>query len=516
MKRMKKLFAFITAIVMIFTIWQPATTFAAAKKVYTISGRTLVPTVKSGKDISKNVNTALKEAKRLGAKGKVHTIKIPKGTYYISESLKIWSNTKLNATGCVIKTKKSGFNMIATGSSEDNQKATGYKRYKNIMIMGGVWKNSKKNKSSAIRLCRGSNITLKNIDMSHGSEKHMVEMAAVDGVKITNCKFHDSDIKDSKEKCEAIQLDICANDSAYSNLIYDGSPCKNVQIIGNTFENISRGIGTHSMLLNNYIENVTIKGNSFKNITQEAIACVNYINSKIEDNKMENVGGGILFHFSKTSNDSVYTCIKNGKQAYEGKLRTNAQSSIQNNTIETRYHSLCDKNVGIELYGRNISQKMHGADNGIIPAADYYVEGVTIYNNTITAAGYGINLNDAKNNRIANNTIIGRNYDDTDPLHDQYNGIRVSTGSTGNTINDNTISGIRQTGILLYNNASATTINGNKISGCSTYGIRLNKNCSVTQSLQNNIIRDCPQGAIVTGEKSGCTVANGISQNTIQ
>ena len=117
------------------------------------------------------------------------------------------------------------------------------------------------------------------------------------------------------------------------------------------------------MLLNNYIENVTIKGNSFKNITQEAIACVNYINSKIEDNKMENVGGGILFHFSKTSNDSVYTCIKNGKQAYEGKLRTNAQSSIQNNTIETRYHSLCDKNVGIELYGRNISQKMHGAED---------------------------------------------------------------------------------------------------------------------------------------------------------
>ena len=37
MKRMKKLFAFITAIVMIFTIWQPATTFAAAKKAYTIS-----------------------------------------------------------------------------------------------------------------------------------------------------------------------------------------------------------------------------------------------------------------------------------------------------------------------------------------------------------------------------------------------------------------------------------------------------------------------------------------------
>lgn len=99
----------------------------------------------------------------------------------------------------------------------------------------------------------------KNIDMSHGSEKHMIEMAAVNNVKITNCNFHDSDVKDSKEKCEAIQLDICANDNAYSNLIYDGTPCKNVQITGNSFENLSRGIGTHSMLLNNYIENVTIK-----------------------------------------------------------------------------------------------------------------------------------------------------------------------------------------------------------------------------------------------------------------
>ena len=44
MKRMKKLFAFITAIVMIFTICQPETTFAAAKKTYSISGRTHVPT----------------------------------------------------------------------------------------------------------------------------------------------------------------------------------------------------------------------------------------------------------------------------------------------------------------------------------------------------------------------------------------------------------------------------------------------------------------------------------------
>lgn len=516
MKRMKKLSAFVLAIALTLTICQPSATFAKTTKPYKVSGKTLVPTVTKDKDISKNTNAALKEAKRLGQKGKTYTVKIPKGTYYISESLKIWSNTTLDASGCVIKTKKSGFNMIATGSVEDNQKATGYKRYKNITITGGTWINSKKNTSSGIRLCRGSNITVKNLDMSHGSEKHMVEMAAVDGVKIVNCKFHDSDIKDSKEKCEAIQLDICANDTAYSNLVFDGSPCKNIQIKGNTFENVSRGVGTHSMLLNNYIENVTIENNTFKNITQEAIACVNYVNAKIQNNKMQNVGGGILFHFSKTSNNSIYTCIKNGKQAYNGQLRTNASSTIANNTIETKYHALCDKNVGIELYGRNITQEMRGADKGVIPAADYYVEGVKVCNNTITAAGFGINLNDAKNNQIAGNTITGAGYDSADPQKEKYNGIRVSTGSTGNAINDNTISGIHQTGIFLYDGASATTINGNKISDCSAYGIRLDKNCSVTESLQNNIVRGCPQGGILTGSKSGCHVANGISQNTVE
>lgn len=515
MKRTKKIKFILTAVV-ILTFCQSPISFNAAEKPYTISGKTLIPTVKKDKDISKNVNIALKKASLLGEKGKTYTVKIPQNTYYISESLKVWSNTKLDTTNCVIRAKKTGFNMIATGSSEDNQKFTGYKRYRNITIVGGTWINSKKNTSSGIRLCRGSNITIKNIDMSHGSEKHMIEMAAVNNVKITNCNFHDSDVKDSKEKCEAIQLDICANDNAYSNLIYDGTPCKNVQITGNSFENLSRGIGTHSMLLNNYIENVTIKKNTFKNITQEAIACVNYINAQIEDNTMENVGGGILFHFSKTSNDSIYTYIKNGKQAYHGELRTNSQSSIQNNIIETQYHSLCDKNVGIELYGKKISQEMRSADNGVIPVADYFIEGVTVCNNKITSAGYGINLNDAKNNLIMNNTVIGANYNNTDPLCQQYNGIRVSNGSVGNAINNNTISGIHQTGILLFDNSSATTINGNKISNCSAYGIRLNKNCNVTLSLQNNIIYNCPQGAIISGKKSGCTIAGGILQNTIQ
>lgn len=116
---------------------------AAAKKQFTISGKVIQPIVQKGKDISKNVNAALKEANRRSKANKIYTVKIPKGTYYISESLKIKSNTVLDASGCTIQAKKGSFNMIATGSSEDNLKASGYNAYKNITIKGGTWINFK-------------------------------------------------------------------------------------------------------------------------------------------------------------------------------------------------------------------------------------------------------------------------------------------------------------------------------------------------------------------------------------
>ena len=513
MKVVKKIVAMLLVLGLVSAMLPTDFVQAAAKKQYTISGRTIKPVVKKGKDISKNVNAALKEAAARAKASKKYTVKIPKGTYYISESLKIKSNTILDASGCTIKSKKGSFNMISTGSAEENQTAKGYNAYKNITIKGGTWINSKSNTSSGIRLCRGKNILLKNIDMSHGSEKHMVEMAAVDGVKIIGCKFHDSDVKDSSEKCEAIQIDICANETAFTSLKFDGTPCKNITIEGNTFQNLSRGIGTHSLLLNSYIENVKIQNNTFENITQEAIACLNYKNALISGNVMNNVGGGILFHYSKTTAKSIYTSILNGKKPYEAEMQPNANSIIENNKMDVRYHALCDKNVGIELYGRNIEQEEASADQGKVPVGDYYVEGVTVQGNEISASGYGIILSDAKNNKIIGNTITGANYDAADPNKGTYNGIRVTVGSTENVINDNQISNIDQTGILIYNHASASTVDGNTVTNCTAYGIRLNMNCKVTQSMQNNTVSGCPKGAIMTGTKSGCFVEGGIMNN---
>ena len=131
-KNLRKAVACLLVLVMVCSVIPVTSANAATQKQFTVSGRTIKPVVKKGKDISKNVNVALKEAAARAKPNKIYTVKIPKGTYYISESMKVRSNTILDATGCTIRAKKGFFNMIATGSSEENAKATGYNTYKNI------------------------------------------------------------------------------------------------------------------------------------------------------------------------------------------------------------------------------------------------------------------------------------------------------------------------------------------------------------------------------------------------
>ena len=109
MRRLKTMVAFFMTMVMGCTIL-PTASVDAMENQYQISGETVTPLVKDGEDISKKVNSALKEANARATEGKCYTVKIPEGTYYISESLKIRSNTVLDATGCTIEAKTGKFN----------------------------------------------------------------------------------------------------------------------------------------------------------------------------------------------------------------------------------------------------------------------------------------------------------------------------------------------------------------------------------------------------------------------
>ncbi len=78
MKRMKKLFAFITAIVMIFTIWQPATTFAAAKKSLYYFRKNACPDCKKRKRYQQKCEHCLERGQASWGKRKSSYRKNPK------------------------------------------------------------------------------------------------------------------------------------------------------------------------------------------------------------------------------------------------------------------------------------------------------------------------------------------------------------------------------------------------------------------------------------------------------
>ena len=82
---------------------------------------------------------------------------------------------------------------------------------------------------------------------------------------------------------------------------------KNVEITHNTFQNIARGVGTHTMLCGAYHENIKINDNTFINVLEECVVCLNYVNCEVKNNTITNCGGGILVQNAKEYEVSMNT-----------------------------------------------------------------------------------------------------------------------------------------------------------------------------------------------------------------
>ena len=60
------------------------------------------------------------------------------------------------------------------------------------------------------------------------------------------------------------------------------------------FEDVFAGVGSHSMIYDRPYRNIVIQGNTFRNVKKRAVWCLNYVDSAVEDNLIENAGGGVL------------------------------------------------------------------------------------------------------------------------------------------------------------------------------------------------------------------------------
>lgn len=242
------------------------------------------------------------------AKEKGGTLRIKKGTYKISNTLYVDSNTHivLEKGAKLVKIKNSGVKTMPASSTmfqfvsekKANKKASvgKHKGVKNVSIVGKGnatidlgYVNMGTRDVIAIIMGHNTNVKLKNISFKNMYYGHMIEMDACKNVKIENCKF--IGFKPSgKHNKEAINLDTPDKNrngfnSAWSKK--DCTPNEKVTIKNCSFDRLEAGVGTHQYTGHVYQKNVTITGCKFNNV-QTAVRVLNWKNAVVTKNTFTN------------------------------------------------------------------------------------------------------------------------------------------------------------------------------------------------------------------------------------
>lgn len=475
--------------------------------------------IKAGKktDITKKVNDAMTKARRKATASKPYKIVIPKGTYYISGPIYLCSNVTLEATGATIKFRggSTTANMLLSDTIDPkpSAKTKGYKGCKNITISGGTYVGAKSNKSNLVKLAHGKNITIKNATFSGGGGIHQVEVCAIDGFTVTGCTFKDFRANKSKSsRQEALQLDVPVAENIYAEVYQDGTTMKNVDISYNTFFNVPRGLGSHSMLLRAFHENIKITHNTFTDVKEEAIVTANYYNCEIAYNEMKNCGAGIILQGFKTKTDAVYSTAEDAKPKKQN-YKT-LKTAIHDNQMQIVYSASCDRAQGIYVYGCKLEKSCKGGDKKSIKKGNYYATGVQVKNNTITTAGHGIVLSGARDCQVTGNVIRGKGFTGANAV--ENDGISVRGYSQTVMIQQNQISGMPRYGILVRENSVATAVTDNKVENVKDTGIEVYSNGQITKEIARNTISNAGGNGILVGNyaKAGSVENNKISQTS--
>ena len=444
----------------------------------------------------------------LNAEGKYKlTINIPAGTYKMDRSLYIYPNTTIkadpnahfirkNEEGAMIETK------LTKGANGYN--GTGYNGNYNITIDGGIWDSEewmkKDQGQETFRFIHSQNITVKNATLCNVPEgSHLIVLAGVKDVTITNCKFYgygDNGDNEITPK-EAVQLDTAHSvqevpTGQTNDIVWDDLPCDNIKITNCTFKDFSRGIGSHTAVNGRFHTNVRIENNTFTRLSDSAIRLYNYKDTVVTKNKIDGTEEGILAYtyMEEAEKDSFFQ--PNNKKV--GTLPTNYKITISNNEI---------KNI-------KDTDNVWGDAIRVIGKKGRRLNGVTISGNKITTASrYGIFATTAKV-KINGNTITSSS----------SHGILLEEECNDSEIYSNNITKSKEGGIAAYD-SDRVTIHSNKVSAAKD-GIYLldSEKCIVGKdSKTKNTVTSSKENGITlsTAGKKGATGCTGtkVQYNTI-
>ena len=295
------------------------------------------------------------------------TVYIPKGTWYLSKTLLISSNTVVNADSHAVIKRHSNYYFRNIMRSKSN--AGGYSGTSNISIIGGTWDGNNFNHLDTARnlfyFYHGKNILIKNINIKNVVGNHFIELAAVQNAVITNCTFSNyqkCSASGSSSTSEAIQLDYASKSTSSCSYPYDNTACNTISITNNTFRNCLSGIGTHHAAVAHY--NITIANNNFENIRNTCLNLANMKKVKSLNNRASNVvrfvsawGGSTGYFFQNTVNANNRSTIRNTYDFSNSSIKIN-----KDNILSSNQNAIKSSNSTITIQYCSISNVAH---NGI-------------------------------------------------------------------------------------------------------------------------------------------------------
>lgn len=403
------------------------------------------------------------------------------GTYILSSRLVVYSNTTLNCEGATFIKNYQNSTMLAIGQNQDAPYGRDF--YKNITINGGTF-DANKNSGSILSFAHASNITINGTVFKDCYNGHHITFAGCNNVNITACTFMGQGSK-SGDNMEAVQLDIL-EESHFPNYkgnsrSYDGTMNENINIFGNVFENVNRGVGVHSVFSGKYMKNINISNNTFNNVSGYAVLASSFLNVTINNNSINNCGAGIYYKSinpkpnSKSQRPNTYKC--SGKSYSPTVDKSSQISGNIISIVDTKDSSMKQWPYGIRLYGEVVKSNEKIAKKG-----DYSVQNITVSNNTISVArsATGIWIDGAKKSNIKNNkiTFTNKKYKTKQKVF----GIRLANSSKVN-LNKNTVN---VKGVPYVDNAifliksKSNTLTSNKTTGAKLHGIYLTQDSSAT------------------------------------
>ena len=442
-----------------------------------------------GDDITESLNLLLAKVKLQATDERPCKVIIPPGSYRLTGTICMYSNIHLYAKDAVItKTSDTKHLLLRLGDTEES--AGGYEGYRNIIIEGGTWdcnyeacaEKEEHGGFVGFRIGHAANVTIKDAIFLNNLKSHFVELAGAKNAKVTGCEFRGYWEPYEGGGQECIQIDACLEEIFPDYLPYDSSVCENIVIENNKFEDVFAGVGSHSMVFDRPYKNITIKDNYFKNVKKRGIWCLNYQDSIVENNVMENVGGGIYVRSMYAPNGHVP----------EGIVPDNSQNQqaenlvIANNSISMakpqKIGNALWRSFGIQVTGAYLPEIISG-----IPQGNYIIRGIKVEGNKIQGPGNGLRLNMAENCTVLGNEIS------LEPV-DEYDNLGLYLGaSSENKVENNQVNGAESAGIYLYKGSSEArmkslnnSLSQNVVQKCGEDGIKVEATCNGT-NLNANI-----------------------------